>query len=263
MPAAKSAFTERVLSAYDGRKTLRASASESFAENEAQTSLPPSLQHLRLGEQASHDVASVFIDLREFTARSFWDEPAEVANLADAVLSGVAMIVEEMGGWVVGLRGDGLYAMFGIDPFISEQIAVLTAATACARALSEVRENLNPWLELRGIERVRVRAGADFGTVAFIRSGTVHASEVNPVGFSANFASKCEKYALAWEVVVGDRFARSLGDAVEHHAESPKYYTRHGETKYYHFHDFAWRRLVPALPGFAEDIRAVLSDAGR
>ena len=258
----QSEFTRHVLEAFDNRNTVFASGTRGPLAK-SQTSLPPELRHLSLGDRVTRPVANVFIDLREFTARSFWDDPGLVADLADAVLSGVAMVVEDMGGWVVGLRGDGLYAVFGLDPFVSEQLSILTAAACCARALSEVRDNLNPWLTARGIEPVRVRAGADYGPVVFIRSGTNHASEVNPVGFAANFASKCEKYALAWEVVVGERFAGYLGTATTRHDKSPKVYQRGAERHTYNFYDFSWERLVSALPGFADDIRAVTQDAVR
>lgn len=235
-------FVERVLDTYDRGQVLKASGG-TFQER-VTPALPNPLANLQLGQRYTADVVSVFIDLRDFTSRSFWETPESVADLADAVLSGVALVVEELGGWVVGLRGDGLYAIFGLSLGEAPEVSVVRALAACAQSLDNANSGLNPALEVRGIEPVQLRAGADFGPVVFVRSGTETASEINPVGFTANFASKCEKYARSWEVVVGEGLAAYAPDAVAAHAERPKRYTRRGETKEYRFYQYHWRPLL-------------------
>lgn len=244
-------FVERVLATYDRGQVLKASGAP--ASEAAAFTLPGPLLGLCLGQRHTQAVANVFIDLRDFTSRSFWDTPEATADLADAVLSGVALVVEELGGWVVGLRGDGLYAVFGLEPHEPPEYTVVRALAACARALDNVESGLNPVLRQRGIEPVQVRAGADYGPVVFIRSGTESASEINPVGFAANFASKCEKYAHSWEVVIGQGLADYTPEAIAPHTERPKRYTRRGETKEYRFYQYRWRPLLPLIEDFRSE----------
>jgi adenylate cyclase len=123
---------------------------------------------LALGESRSVELASLFFDLDEFTARTFWSDQDETVRLAHAVLSGVAEVVSATGGYVAGLRGDGLYAVFGPN----EDVFCTVHASACgALALDLVQNGLNPMLERAGIDPVRAAVGADFGLVSLVRSG--------------------------------------------------------------------------------------------
>lgn len=219
----------------------------------------PNFAGLEVGEQVQVEIASLFLDLEEFTARSFWETPLETARLAHAVLTGFTEIVQGLGGHVLGLRGDGLYACFG--PVQDSHVAVAMAGLAAAAALDAVENDLNPRLEALSIQTVRARAGIDFGDAVFVRSGTAEVSEVNVVGFSANFAAKCEKYADSWETVVGEGFAGQMSDqsmisqrdrSPRH--KSPKKYSRHGEDRYYKFYDYSWRRAVREVDEAVEEL---------
>jgi class 3 adenylate cyclase len=102
--------------------------------------------------------------------------------------------------------------------------------------------------------RVQARAGLDYGQITFIRTGSRESSEVNPIGFAANFAAKCEKAANSWEIVVGQGLADLLPDYpyFDEHERSPKRYTRDYKTESYRFFDYRWRRTLPHLPGVVE-----------
>jgi adenylate cyclase len=89
------------------------------------------------------------------------------------------------------------------------------ALDACAFALDAVEREVNPRLETRGIAPVQARAGLDYGRITFVRSGCREHSEINPLGFAANFAAKCEKTANLWEIVVGEGLAEVLPDNPE------------------------------------------------
>ncbi|PPG92839.1 adenylate/guanylate cyclase domain-containing protein [Rathayibacter sp. AY1F3] len=206
----------------------------------------PRFEDLPVGGRTTAAMTVAFLDLTDFTGRSFWDDPAEVADLAHAVLSGFIETVIAFGGFPLGLRGDGLFAGFG--PGTSEVDAAMALA-ACAFALNAVNTEVNPLLKQRGIRPVQARAGLDHGTITFIRSGSDEHSEVNPLGFAANFAAKCEKQAKSWEIVIGENLAGLLPDEDNYteHAESPKKYQRDYEPRYYHFYDYRWRRSLPHL----------------
>ncbi|MFF5485692.1 hypothetical protein [Streptomyces virginiae] len=186
-----------------------------------------------------------FIDMAAFTARTFWDDPEEVLWLNMAVLTQVAKTVQGFGGHVLGLRGDGVFACFGDRRMADMRVAAAACTAACAFILDSAKGPLNDALRARGMEPVRLRAGADFGDLTFVRIGTESASEVNVVGFSANFASKCEKYAGSWELVVGEGLASLLNPVdLSLHEEAPKRYTRQGEERRYSFYDV---KLSPYL----------------
>lgn len=245
------AFTTRVLDAYDRARSPLAKEQGALEHRDAAGH--PQTQSLGVGQQATLSVATLYLDLTNFTGRTFWDSQKEVTDLAHAVLSGFTYVVTQFGGHVVGLRGDGLVAVFG--PAQAE-VSVAAAAGAAATALNLVRENLNPELQSMGIAPVQARAGADYGDVTFIRSGTAEVNEVNAIGFSINFAAKCEKYANSWEFVVGQRFSEEVQSTsmLAHHPLSPKRYSRGDDVRQYRFYDYKWRKTVSIAADTVEEL---------
>jgi class 3 adenylate cyclase len=250
----KDRFAKTIVDDYSLRQDLRRYVS--LSERGAWRALEhkalghPEFEELEVGQRKTLPLTALFLDLSNFTRRSFWDDQDDVVDLAHAVLSGFIEAVTQFGGHPLGLRGDGLFAGFGGDP----QLASAMALSACALSLDGVESVVNPWLDERGIERVQARAGLDAGPITFVRTGSEVHSEVNPLGFAANFAAKCEKKAHAWEIVVGEGIAQALSTYpyFTKHTDSPKTYERRGEKKYYHFYDFAWRRALPHLAGVPE-----------
>lgn len=213
----------------------------------------PDFETLAVGERRTAPVTVAFLDLTDFTGRSFWDDEAEVVNLAHAVLTGFIDVVSAFGGYPLGLRGDGLFAGFGPgDPRVDS----VCALAACAFALNAVETSLNPRLEAAGMHRVKARAGLDHGRITFVRTGTRDHSEINPIGFAANFAAKCEKKADSWEIVIGEGIAGLLPDAASftEHEDSPKTYQRDYERRNYRFYDYRWRSAVPFGPSVIRQI---------
>lgn len=215
----------------------------------------PMAADLHVGQRRSLAMASIFLDLSQFTSRTFWDDAENVAVLAHAVLSGFTDVVQKLGGHVLGLRGDGMFAGFG--PTDDPRAAVSAAAMACAAALDAVQTVLNPRLEAKSIQPVIARAGADYGNAVFIKSGTQEVNEVNVIGFASNFAAKCEKAAAAWETVVGEGFADHIGssDWLQAHRDSPKRYTRNRQTKSYYFYNYSWRNALSEVDSTVEELR--------
>lgn len=204
----------------------------------------PDFHHLALGDSSTCELTIAFIDMSRFTARSFWEPPRQVTHLAHAVLTQVALVVEVSGGYVLGLRGDGVMAGWG-SATSSAQVDVGLGVAACAVALDACRGALNEMLAASGIEPVQLRAGVDHGRVDLVRIGTPQQSEVNIVGHAANFAAKCEKYANSWEIVVGEGSSQYLSDGLlSQHSESPKRYQYRGQNRTYRFYDLAWSSIV-------------------
>lgn len=233
-------------------KSIRLSASAALETRAALGH--PAYEHLEVGDRRTDPMVAVFLDLSNFTRRTFWDEQEEAADLAHAVLTGFIDIVLDWGGFPLGLRGDGLFAGFSPgDPAFAASMAL----GACGYALEGVQQQVNPWLDLHRRERVQARAGLDYGPITFVRTGNHHSSEINPIGFAANFAAKCEKVADSWEIVVGEGLVKifpSTDGLFVEHDESPKRYTRDGETRLYRLFDYRWRSASRHLPGVTAEL---------
>lgn len=246
-------FADAVLEQYDSMRGGIHLAHESRATKSLQASAAattarlghPRFMDLAVNQTASCWGVSAFIDLRRFTARSFWDPAEEVVWLNTAVLTTICWTIQRNGGYALGLRGDGVFAFFG-DPRPAEdrQLAAIAVGTT-GLALEAIRTDLNPVLVERGMERVQVRAGMDFGEVVFAQIGTPHGCEVNPTGFTSNFAAKCEKKARAWEIVAGQGLAELLPDhLLDRRGERAEEYTRGYSTKVYPHHYVEWEGFV-------------------
>lgn len=256
-------FGRRVMSDFDARRagpilegksiSLTATAAIEKAAFETRALGHPDYEDLPVGGTRTAPMVCAFLDLTNFTGRSFWDHPSEVVLLADAVLKSFITVVDAYGGHALGLRGDGLFAGFSPgDPAFTATMAL----SACATALDRVENGVNPFLRGRGMEPIQARAGLDYGEITFVRTGSEEHSEVNPLGFAANFAAKCEKIAKSWEIVVGEGLQAVVPDQVlfDTHDGSPKRYQRGDQVRYYRYFDFQWRRVVADLPGVVEDL---------
>lgn len=255
IPYSKAQFGTRVADNYASRRRqdyLLASADPRLSGGlETRPLGHPAFADLAVGERRTEPMVAVFMDLTSFTSRTFWDDQDEVVDLAHAVLSGFIEVVSSFGGFPLGLRGDGLFA--GFSPG-DERFTALMALASCAFALDAVETVINPWLDRQGMAPVQARAGADYGPITFVRTGNRIHSEINPLGFAANFASKCEKIAKSWEVVVGEGLANLFPNHPDfvQHSDSPKRYTRDYETQAYKFYDFRWRNTLGLLHGVIE-----------
>lgn len=251
-------FATRVLETYRSRSepmTFAAKASEAAASGVVPFG-HPLFETLAVGAQRRLPMTSVYLDLSAFTARTFWEDLGDVTDLALAVLTQVALTVQSYGGHVLGLRGDGLYAGWGSvgsDPEIDTALAL----GGSAFALDATRGALNNLLEASGIAPVRMKVGVDHGEVMFVRVGGRMQSEVNVVGFSANFAAKCEKVAHSWDIVVGEGASKWVTpELVSLHPDSPKTYTRGVERRTYSFSTFHWDRpdVLDAVVGIPDQL---------
>lgn len=249
-------FGETVLRDYQARRggtSVMKEALLASAGGEAKALGHPDFESLAVGERATASIVVAFIDLTDFTGRSFWDDDTEVVDLAHAVLTGFVETVVNFGGFPLGLRGDGLFAGFGPG---QPQIDGVMALSACSFALDAVEQVVNPRLKMLGIAPIQARAGLDYGRLTFVRSGNPQHSEINPLGFAANFAAKCEKKANSWEIIAGEGLSELLpaSDTFVEHRDSPKTYQRDYQRKTYKFFDYRWRKTLQHIPGTVQQL---------
>ncbi|GAB16921.1 hypothetical protein GOEFS_017_00370 [Gordonia effusa NBRC 100432] len=250
----KQVMGDRIARDFDHRRSGTFDSSIVASGHVATRSLGhPEFENLRPGQRRTIPLVAVFLDLTNFTGRTFWDHQDEVADLAHATLTGFIEIVSSFGGFPLGLRGDGLFAGFGVG---DTEFSAAMSLSACAFALDTVETVVNPWLKQSGLASVQARAGLDYGPITFVRSGNSEHSEINPIGFAANFAAKCEKKANSWEIVVGQGLADILPDFAyfSHHEDSPQYYSRDNEKREYRFFKYRWRNTLHHLDEVAETL---------
>lgn len=250
-----SSFGDTVLGQFEERQRFskgQVFAHEARVTREVAALGHPEFEDLDIGEKRTIPMTAMFIDLRDFTGRSFWDPQDEVTDLAHAVLAGFVETVLRHGGYPLGLRGDGLFAGFGPG---DAQVGASLALAASAFALNAIEANVNPRLDQMNVARVQARAGLDFGDITFVRTGSSGHSEINPVGFAANFASKCEKRANSWEIVTGENLAKLFPDATQFaKLDRPKSYTRDYVTKHYSYYDYRWTGALAHSESLLEEL---------
>ena len=159
--------------------------------------------------------------------------------------SGFIEVVTHFGGHPLGLRGDGLFA--GFSPATRRSPRPWRSAPAPSRSTAS-RTRSTPGSTSAASPASRRERVSTTATSPSSAPATHERSEVNPLGFAANFAAKCEKKANSWEVVVGEGLARPAADVpTSTSTPTPRRSThRDYQRKYYHFYDYRWRRTLPA-----------------
>ncbi len=103
------------------------------------------------------------------------------------------------------------------------------------------------------MQPVQGRVGMDFGRLDFVRIGSEGGSEVNVLGFAANFASKCEKAAHSWEVVAGESLADLLPPEDVTRRDTARY-TRGSDTRHYKLFDVSHATYLANAGGIADQL---------
>lgn len=141
-------------------------------------------------------VSVVFIDLASFSDMTRNQDPEELRDLADEVLTSVASVIEEYDGYVDAFRGDGLIALFGAPhSHPDDPERAVRAAAAGLRAIEAVGSH-------RGVP-MKGRAGVNTGVVIAGAIGSGRVRDYTVMGSAVNLAARLEAAAGLGEVWVG------------------------------------------------------------
>ena len=153
-----------------------------------------------VADDARRVVTVLFADLVGFTTLSEHRDPEQVKRIIDAAFAELVADVEEHGGMVDKLLGDGIIALFGA-PVAHEDDAdrAVHAGLAMQRTLRNFRAS-------HPADAVRMRIGINTGEVLF---GTVAGSDNTVMGDVVNTAARLQELARPGSVLVGDE-TRSL-----------------------------------------------------
>jgi class 3 adenylate cyclase len=154
-------------------------------------------------------VTLLFADLSGYTALASSMDPEEVYAFVRPGMAGLQRIVEEHGGTVPQVMGDGFMAVFGVPAAHEDD------AERAVRAALAVRDHAR---ELRGhgpaIPFPEIHAGVTSGEVMVAPSGEAAGFAV--VGDTVNTASRLADQARPGQVLVDDRTRRRTHHAIRY-----------------------------------------------
>lgn len=159
-------------------------------------------------------VTVLFGDLSDFTAWAEDLDPERVGTVTDRVIFALARAVEEHGGHVDKLTGDGIMAVFGAPTAHEDDPE--RAVRAAARMQQEVRRVLQD--EVGGARRLGLRVGLNTGEVL---AGLQAAMSYTVIGDTVNTASRLAGVAGVGTVYAGSRTVEATTDIASWRTLSP------------------------------------------
>ncbi len=158
------------------------------------------------GTSASRErrrVSVVFVDIAAFSDLTRDQDPEDLRDLADEVLTVVAGVIEDYDGYVDAFRGDGLIALFGAPhSHPDDPERAVRAAAASLRAIERVGAG-------RGTP-LRGRAGVNTGVVIAGAIGSGRVRDYTVMGSAVNLAARLEAAAPPGQVWVGPETFRAV-----------------------------------------------------
>lgn len=198
MRAAMLALAAMVLSiaAFRARHLLVRAIAEAHRNANLTRYLPPqiadwlgrtSADEARRGSR--HDVAVLFVDIREFATITETMDPASVGRLLGDFRRRIAVVCDRHGGVIDKFIGDGAMIVFGVpEPGVNDA----RAALACARELAAMTEEWNRQRTTAGAPPVEVGVGGHFGPAFCGAVGDESRLEFTVIGDTVNVASRLE-----------------------------------------------------------------------
>jgi adenylate cyclase len=179
--------------------------SAKYAMAEAMVADLPAYRTLKLGSASRSWCAILFVDMRGSTNRAEQLGEQITYITMHALIPALAYLASDFGGFIVGYRGDGLFACFGIDETginpegLNKHQVVLRAAQSGQAMVEGVAQVVNPVLNaFKAQGDLRIGVGLDVGDVIFTRIGLQNAYEItayaNAVNKASKLASACEGY---------------------------------------------------------------------
>lgn len=159
----------------------------------------------RLNEPKRYEIATVFIDIDNFSEYLLRNGPERTLYMLGLLIPEAMRVITEYSGHFEKNTGDGLLAYFGFDKSAEESVAdVLQYITTVRWVLSH---EVNPRLQKRGIEPVTVSSGATYGEVFLSEIGTRSRKQslkrLTAVSSHVNTAFELENIATRDEHLVG------------------------------------------------------------
>src|SRR2546423_4142549 len=159
-------------------------------------------------------VTVLVADLADSTALGETLDPEDAKLVVGEAVAQMVHAVEEFGGTIKDLAGDGILALFGAP--VTHEDDPERAVRAALRIVNEVRDYGAEVARAWGVDGFAARVGVSTGTVVVGEVGAGSRVEYGAVGDAVNTAARLEAAAAAGTVLVGaetqrlvDRLCRS------------------------------------------------------
>ncbi|REK33480.1 MAG: adenylate/guanylate cyclase domain-containing protein [Planctomycetota bacterium] len=177
----------------------------------------------------------IFVDLRDSSKRAFTVGERETYLTMHALLHGLSFVVKQFGGIIVGFRGDGLFAAFGMNERgetvpPNELGSAVRDAVRCGKAMIEAVDHaVEPELAEFGVTgNLRIGVGIDANNLVVTNIGLFTANEItaygNPVNKSAKLADVTYGKVMitngAWKLVPKSKDGRWSAKAYLHEKDA-------------------------------------------
>ena len=164
---------------------------------------------VRRGDVREITAALMLFDLRDFTAMSDQLSPRAVLRLLNSYFDCVMPPVQEHGGEVVEIMGDGVLAIFNHGPERS-------AVEACTAALAAAQAGLSALAERNEKQPgTKLQAGValHYGTVSYGNIGSGNRLDFTVIGPDVNLTARIERFCreLDRDLIMSEVFAETLG----------------------------------------------------
>jgi Adenylate cyclase, family 3 (some proteins contain HAMP domain) len=171
----------------------------------------PSFTKIKVGYAAKAWASILFVDMRKSSQRALKFGPRTTFITMHTFLPTMAKVVVDCEGVIVGYRGDGLFAAFGLtteaDQKKSDELKqAIQTSYLCGKAMLEaVDVAITPALEdeIEGFQPFNIGCGIDCGHLVVTRIGLNLGSELTAYGVAVNKAAKLCSDANH-EVIISD-----------------------------------------------------------
>lgn len=153
--------------------------------------------------------AILISDMRGFTALANRLPPPTVATLLNRYFDAQVPAIVDRGGDLLNFIGDGLLAVFPVDPSQRSPRVVCGAALAAAREINSNIANLGELPQSERIGALRFGLALHLGEILYVNIGGGDRLDFTCIGPAINLASRLEKLAgrLGRSIVASENFA--------------------------------------------------------
>lgn len=154
-----------------------------------------SAKTLTYGSFHQENFAVLFVDMRRSTHRAMTIGPEKTFLSMHAFIPAMLCVVEEYGGYVIDIMGDGIMVFFGgKESGIAKSIAVQNAGLCGLDMVLVVDKIVNKIIvENEILNKISVGVGCDYGNVIVTKIGTAKNYDTKAYGDCINNAAKYTK----------------------------------------------------------------------
>jgi len=157
-------------------------------------------------------LAVLFSDIREFTRFSEGNLPYDIVHALNRYFNAVGETLDEHNGYIDKYMGDGIMALFGLNPRNAKTACAdaVDAAVAMIKRMSTVNEYMAAHLG----HEFRIGVGIHYGTVVVGEIGFKLRRQFTAIGDAVNVASRLESETKNQEgdILISDEVRRHLSE---------------------------------------------------